>query len=606
MTASTKDVSESGPYKFLPKSHKLHETHLGISDNGMEQILQDDPAPKASGYGEHAVALTLLAALLLLYIAYVFRYRIGSDETQHLHVIWGWAHGLLQYRDVFDNHMPLFHLLYTPLFVAFGERPEVLFLMRLAMVPSCGLALWSIYRIGCVLFSPRVGLWATVLAGLFPAFFFSSIEFHTDTLWTALWLLALAVLVEESATRMRSFTVGVILGTAVGVSMKTLLLLTALGVAILAVVALTAKRDLSPALRQVGLHGAVALVGLLLVPLALTLFFAVQGAWTPFFYGTIEHNIVPGLGSWHTHPERPVLFPVTLPLLWWGARTLVLGAPTAHIGTRRAVIFLAAGLYIVLLCSFWPLLPRQDYLPFYPPLFLLLTPALLALPRWIATRWRSHLPIRPLPDALAPTLVAVLEISVLLGCGVLWRDGTRDQTDLLADVLRLTQPDNPIMDTKGESVFRQRPFYYALEGITLQRIRQGLIADDIPERLIATHTCVAVEDSFRFPPRARAFLQANYLPIGRLRVAGRLLTPSAADGPHALPFDVQIAARYAVVAESGVATGWLDGTPYDGARFLAPGHHEFRSASADGRFALVWAQAVERGFSPFLLRSEPP
>jgi len=162
------------------------------------------------------------------------------------------------------------------------------------------------------------------------------------------------------------------------------------------------------------------------------------------------------------------------------------------------------------------------------------------------------------------------------------------------------------MDTKGESVFRQRPFYYALEGITLQRIRQGLIADDIPERLIATHTCVAVEDSFRFPPRARAFLQANYLPVGRLRVAGRLLTPSAADGPHALPFDVQIAARYAVVAESGVATGWLDGTPYDGARFLAPGHHEFRSAAGDGRFALVWAQAVERGFSPFLLRSEPP
>src|SRR2546426_10778997 len=208
---------------------------------------------------ERTVALTLLAALLLHYIAYVFRYRIGSDETQHLHVIWGWAHGLLQYRDVFDNHMPLFHLLYTPLFVAFGERTEVLFLMRLAMFPSCGLALWSIYRIGCVLFSPRVGLWATVLAGLFPAFFFSSIEFHTDTLWTALWLLALAVLVEERATRMRSFTVGVILGTAVGGLMKTPLLLSALGVAILAAVAPPAAEDMSPALRPNGLPGVAGL-----------------------------------------------------------------------------------------------------------------------------------------------------------------------------------------------------------------------------------------------------------------------------------------------------------------------------------------------------------
>jgi len=39
---------------------------------------------------------------------------------------------------------------------------------------------------------------------------------------------------------------------------------------------------------------------------------------------------------------------------------------------------------------------------------------------------------------------------------------------------------------------------------------------------------------------------------------------------------------------------------------LASGHHEFRPSSEAGRFALVWAQAVERGFSPFPLRSESP
>jgi len=569
-------------------------------------LRQSDRVSREAVPGEYLLALVLLVVMLSIRVAYVFRYRFGSDEPQHLHVVWGWAHGLLQYRDVFDNHMPLFHLLCTPLFVAFGERPEVLFFTRLAMLPFCGLALWSIYVIGCELFSPRAGLWAAVLTGFFPAFFFSSVEFHSDTLWTALWLLALAVLVEKNATRMRSFTVGVILGTAVGVSMKTLLLLTALGVAVLAAVVLTTKRDLSPALRQVGLCGAAALVGLLLVPSALMLFFAAQGAWAPFFYGTIEHNIVPGLGIWHTHPERPLLFPITLPLLWWGARTLVLYAPNAHIGTRRAVIFLAAGLYITALFSFWPLLPRQDYLPFYPLLFLLLTPALLILPRQIAMRWRGPLMIRPLPDALAPTVVAVLEISVLLGCRVLWRDGTRDAIDLLADVLRLTQPSDLIMDTKGETVFRPRSFYYVLEGITLARIRRGLIVDDIAERLIATRTCIAVADSFRFPLRARTFLRENYLPVGRLRVAGRLLTPSASDGLPSFPFDVRIPARYAIVAENGGAAGWLDSTPYEGARFLASGHHEFRSSSDGGRFALVWAQAVERGFSPFPLRSESP
>ena len=45
--------------------------------------------------GERPIALMLFVATLLLHIAYVFRYPIDSDEPQHLHVVWGWAHGLL-------------------------------------------------------------------------------------------------------------------------------------------------------------------------------------------------------------------------------------------------------------------------------------------------------------------------------------------------------------------------------------------------------------------------------------------------------------------------------------------------------------------------------
>jgi len=167
----------------------------------------------------------------------------------------------------------------------------------------------------------------------------------------------------------------------------------------------------------------------------------------------------------------------------------------------------------------------------------------------------------------------------------------------LADVLRLTQPDDRVMDVKGELVFRERAFYYGLETITRERLRRGLITDDIPERLIATHTCVAeMGGDSSYPPRARAFLHENYLSVGRLWVAGRLLS---LEGANTVPFDIQIPARYAIVAENGIALGWLDGTLYEGARFLAPGPHEFRSSSDGGRFALVWAQAVERGFSPF-------
>ncbi len=554
--------------------------------------------------GERTIALLLFAATLLLRVAYVFHYPIDSDEPQHLHVVWGWAHGLLPYRDIFDNHTPLFHLLCTPLFLAFGERPELLYLMRLAMIPLYILALWSTYKIGCVLFSPRVGLWAAVFAGLLPGFFFCSIEFRTDELWTALWLLALAVLVQGRLTWRRSLIVGLILGTAMGVSMKTTLLLASLGAAVLATVFLTTKNRSPFAFRHLSLCAATALAGLSLVPVTLALFFTAKGAFAPFFYGTVQHNILPRLGRWK-YPRQALLFPTMLPALWWGARTIVRRTSDVGLAARRVVIFLTAAVYISALFSFWPLLTRADYLPFYPLFVLLLTPVVLAVPRWIA-HWRGEpLSFPPRYAVLAPTFVAILEIGCVVGGGFLWYNDIYDAVDLLADVLRLTQPTDPVVDLKGEMVFRQRSSYYVLEGITKARIRRGLIADDIPERLIATRTCVAAVDSDQFPPRTRTFLQENYMPVGHLRVAGQFLTPRVAnDGTFSFPFTVQIPAQYVIVSETGAATGWLDGTPHQGARFLRPGPHEYRSSLSEGRLALVWAQAVERGFSPFLLQKE--
>lgn len=168
---------------------------------------------------------------------------------------------------------------------------------------------------------------------------------------------------------------------------------------------------------------------------------------------------------------------------------------------------------------------------------------------------------------------------------------------MLTEVLRLTEPNDFVIDLKGETVFRERPFYYALEGITKERLRRGIIPDDIPERLIATHTAVAVMDRAGFfPSRAKDFLHKNYLPVGRLWVAGQQLTP---DNAGMCTFTIELPTRYALVTEQGSATGWLDGTEYTGARLLSPGPHEFRSSAPTGRIDLVWAQAIERHFSPF-------
>ncbi len=187
--------------------------------------------------------MALIVAAAFLRALYAFRYRVDTDEPQHLHVAWAWAHGLVQYRDVFDNHMPLFHLLTAPLVRALGERADIVPVMRLAMVPAYALVLWCTYRLGRRLYSPRAGWWAAVLTAWLPPFFLCSLEFRADDLWAPLWLLTLVVASEGTFSPRRAFLAGVVAGAAVGTSMKTTLLLTTLGIAVVLTLALRPGRE---------------------------------------------------------------------------------------------------------------------------------------------------------------------------------------------------------------------------------------------------------------------------------------------------------------------------------------------------------------------------
>ena len=74
--------------------------------------------------------MVLFAATLALRIYYLFAYPFAAPSCGL-----GWSQGLLQYRDVFDNHMPVFHILSAPLVALIGEDPRILFFMRLATLP---------------------------------------------------------------------------------------------------------------------------------------------------------------------------------------------------------------------------------------------------------------------------------------------------------------------------------------------------------------------------------------------------------------------------------------------------------------------------------------
>jgi len=468
------------------------------------------------------------AASLVLRALAFFRYRFDSDEQQHLHVAWAWTQGLVQYRDVFDNHLPLFHLLTAPLVALFGERADILLWMRVPMLALFGVVIWATYAIAD---DARVGAWAAVLLSLFPPFFLKSLEFRNDNLWTALWMLAIVGIVR----RWRPFVIGLLLGGAFAASIKMAVLLVAL------VIALRKQRWLE------------VLAGFAVVPAAMAVYFISADAWDELVYCNFTFNAHFALTRTNLWILR-VLFPILLAVVLWLAKRF-----------RPHFFAIVIAVYAILLPPLGVPISPRDFLPLMPLAAVLVAQSL--------TRVRSF------------AIIAIAFIASLF----YYADGFKNRTDwhvtMMQQALRLTRPGEMIMDVKGETIFRRRPFYYVFENLTRNQIARGIIRDTVAEDVIRTRTHVAQADGSMWPPRARAFLSENFLDMGRLRASGQWLRK---DGS----FTIAVPGEYVIVSERGVLSP---------AREYAAGIYRFdRKTSA--LTAVVWAPAFRRGHSPFHLR----
>jgi dolichyl-phosphate-mannose-protein mannosyltransferase len=555
-------------------------------------------AEEALSRTEAAFLGLICGATLVLRVVYCFHHEIDSDEPQHLHVAWGWSQGLLQYRDLFDNHAPLFHLLTAPLVALIGPTPDIFFYMRLAVLPLYLATLWGTYAIGRILFGKRVGLWAATLSGLAPVFFFKSLEYRTDDLWMCLWVLALFVLLDGEWSWKRSLAAGLLLGTAMGTSLKTVLLVTALGMSAATLPFAMRHEWRSRPRHRLTFRLVALLAGMFVLPLSLIAFFFDMGDLKPFFYGTVLHNCLPGLDRWSHHPAQATFFVPASLLAFAGVHWIGrMSVPEGGKRIRFVLLALTAALYMAALQTFWPIFTTEDLLPFYPLLSiattgLVVTGARPRPPLHGAQRWRP-------PVVWLLAAIVLLELGLTIEQEPPWIDGTRPERRLLTEVLQLTKPSDFVLDLKGEAVFRRRPTYYVMEMVTRWRIRRGILPDRIPEEVLATRTCVVAGEIDQFPERTRQFLGENYLPVGQVRVAGRFLPAPTAGSNKQITFEVTIPAEYAIVAENGAISGFLDDKPYMAPRFLDAGPHRFTASPERGRLALVWARAVEKGFSPF-------
>src|SRR6476659_8985617 len=457
---------------------------------------------------EFTSAASLFIALIFFRVITVPHYNFGRDEAQHLHVVWGWARGFVQYRDLADNHMPLFQILCAPIYKLIGDRGTILYWMRIVLQPVYIVAFWCTYRIGSLLFSRRVGVWAAILVGLFFDYTFCSVEFRTDNLWAPLWLLCLVVLLNGALTLRRALIAGLLMGLCFGVSMKTLLLAMSTLVGGSATLIFVGRERLGIGWGQILAALATFFASALIVPVIIVGAFALYGIWPQFRYWVFDHNVVPGLTN---HPAWwVIIFAVGFPLVALGARRIVAATPEAVVAARRSVVFVTAGFFFTGLVSFWPFLSRQDYLPFYPLAFVLCTgPVLTISDRWVRNRNIAKI-WRVMP---APALSGVCELLVALLVNPFWEDRAKLESDLLRATLKLTEPGDFVFDRRGEMVFRQRCFYPIIETFTEERIRRGLMEDNAIQRCIDTRTCVAVLPG-AFPSPTFRFLEQNYLPIG--------------------------------------------------------------------------------------------
>ena len=521
---------------------------------------------------------------LALRVVMAWRFRVDSDEPQHLHVVWAWTRGMLPYRDVFDNHMPLFHLLTAPALLVIGERPTALLWMRQLMLPQWGAALLITALIGRRLFTARVGPWSAVLAGFYPLFFFCSLEFRPDVLWTVLWLWAVLIAIGGRPTIGRGFLLGLVLGTAAAVSLKTILMVFAFGVAI-GLTVWIAPAERRP-WRRLCSAGVAAAAGVALPPVLVATLFLSDGAFGPFLYGTVWHNLTPGLDAADKLPVRVIAVALMI-LAWRAGRSLVQHAPSLEIGLRRAFVLLVATSYVALLVGVWPLVSRQDHLPAIPLVAILVTAAVMGLP------------LRRPAGSIGIGLAVAIELAVvMLNSSV--RLGEADRTVAFeSDVLGLVRAGEPVLDPKGDAVFRPRAIYWVLEGVTRTRLRRGLLTDDFAGRLVRAHVRVVAGNVENLPAQTRHWVRAHYLRVTRYPGTGGILVAGARFDEVRGGFEVGIPALYAVVEPSGAPHGLLDGQLYEGVRRLRPGFHSYLPAPGESHVALLWSNAARRALSPY-------
>lgn len=165
--------------------------------------------------------LEFLVFLLIGIVWFYFSFFHGfdDDEFQHCHnayLIWK---GLVPYRDFFEHHLPLYHILFSIFYLA-GEKPSTIFLFRFLSLVSSAFVFVIVYRFLKENHGFETALFSVLLLGFVPMFLFKMTEARPESIAVLLFTISTIFIFSQKSEIKQLFFAGILCGLMVCLSLK--------------------------------------------------------------------------------------------------------------------------------------------------------------------------------------------------------------------------------------------------------------------------------------------------------------------------------------------------------------------------------------------------
>lgn len=282
----------------------------------------------------------LIIALLWLYFS--FFHCFDDDEFQHCHnayLIWK---GLVPYRDFFEHHLPLYHIIFSPLYL-FGEKPSTIFLFRLLSLVCSGLVFVFLYRNLKENTSARIALFCITLLAFVPMYLLKMTEARPESIAILLFTVVAISIFPMQENRDRIFVAGVLGGLMVCFTLKYVFVWMGLCAAVFY---LKGKKN-----------GIMFLFGSITGIFPLFLYILTKGIGSEFINATIIMNV-----KWKYRFSPSGYLYEAFTTAGFLIACAIAGLFSKERKNSVACFFVLAGCFLGIICI--PVPYRQSYLPF--------------------------------------------------------------------------------------------------------------------------------------------------------------------------------------------------------------------------------------------------